>query len=154
MTRSDSERIKVTRGEPMRLGMTQSNSVRRNDAKRTGTTYRDRSHVKLPGVTVTEPESLSAQHIHPDMSGTLRMRQYPPIAHWRVSTRETSSACPSSHTPGVITMPVPAPVMRPVDPTQPTRRKRPQPMSASRTFDTNDPLQNLLISGVVYCKHR
>jgi hypothetical protein len=38
-------------------------------------------------------------------------------------------------------MPVLSPAIRPVDPRRPKQRKRPQTVSASHTFDTNDPLQ-------------
>jgi hypothetical protein len=41
----------------------------------------------------------------------------------------------------IAAMPVPMPVMRLVDPMQIVHRKRPQTMSASHIFDTNDPLQ-------------
>ncbi len=38
-------------------------------------------------------------------------------------------------------MPVLLPAIRPVDPRRPKQRKRPRTVSASHTFDTNDPLQ-------------
>jgi hypothetical protein len=36
-------------------------------------------------------------------------------------------------------MPVPTPVISPADPNQPTLRKRPQTISASRIYGTDDP---------------
>ncbi len=94
MTRSDSEGLGMTRGDPMRLGMTQSNLacrvVRRSDG-----TMRSESELweetlsdaDLSVVRVTYPDSLPAGHIHPDMSGTPGMQRYPPIAHRRVPAR-------------------------------------------------------------------
>jgi ribonuclease HI len=49
---------------------------------------------------------------------------------------------PTGPTRGTVpAMPVLSPAIRPVDPRRPKQRKRPLTVSASHTFDTNDPLQ-------------
>jgi hypothetical protein len=60
----------------------------------------------------------------------------------RRSTFDEGAEQSSQHTHGTVyAMPVPPPMIRPVDPRQLQHHKRPRTLSASHTFDTNDPLQ-------------
>jgi hypothetical protein len=143
-TRSDARRSDATRNDLEQLGVSWGDAERleamRSESKRREET---RSDTELLGVRVTDPDSLPAQHIQPDISGTLGMQRYPSIAHRTASARDTSPERSSSHTAGVLPMPVPAPVMRPVDPEQPAHSNCHglQTMSASSIFDTDEPLQ-------------
>ncbi len=107
VTGNDAERLGRTRSDAWRSDATLNNSeqlgVSWSDAERLGTMQceskrRDEnliqsdSDAELAGVRVTFPDSLPAQHIHPNISGTLRMQRFPPIAHWRVSASEASPA--------------------------------------------------------------
>jgi hypothetical protein len=76
VTWNDSEQLGVSGGDAERLGVMRSELKGREEI---------RGDAELLGVIVTDPDSLPAQRIQPDISGTLGIQRYPPIAHWRAS---------------------------------------------------------------------
>jgi hypothetical protein len=131
------------------LGEERSTAIKR-DADRLGITCSDVGRLKA---TQSDSEQLGvswndAEHVKPDSPDAPSVLRYPPIHRWRASLprqseRNTNPARSLPHTPGVIALSVPAPVMRPVDLRQPARRnlKCPQTMSASHIFYADDSLQ-------------